>query len=233
MTAHTYGDTLKHRGLQPFLWTQFLGAFNDNLFKIVVSMLAVHAATQAERRARSCRSSARCSSCRSCSSPATPGQLADVYSKRTVLVVTKSLEIVAAALGLFAFVAGHLELTYVVALPDRAAGDVLQPGEIRHPARDAARPRPVARQRRARDEHVRGDRRSARRSAASCSTRCTTGCGSSAWRSSAIAVARHGARASRIPRVAPAAPGTAISLESVARDRARHARGCARTACCG
>src|SRR4029079_3933821 len=47
MTAHTYGDTLTAKGLQPFLWTQFLGAFNDNLFKIVVSMLAVHAATSA------------------------------------------------------------------------------------------------------------------------------------------------------------------------------------------
>jgi hypothetical protein len=34
--------TLKQPGFQPFLLTQFLGAFNDNLFKIVVSMLAVH-----------------------------------------------------------------------------------------------------------------------------------------------------------------------------------------------
>jgi len=47
MTAHSYRDTIGRRGLQPFLWTQFLGAFNDNLFKIVVSMLAVHAATDA------------------------------------------------------------------------------------------------------------------------------------------------------------------------------------------
>ena len=43
MATHSYRDTLKQPGLQPFLWTQFLGAFNDNLFKIVVSMLAVHA----------------------------------------------------------------------------------------------------------------------------------------------------------------------------------------------
>ena len=42
------------------------------------------------------------------------GQLADVYSKRTVLVVSKSLEIGAAALGLAAFYFGHLQLTYVV-----------------------------------------------------------------------------------------------------------------------
>ena len=52
MSAHTYRETLKHRGLQPFLWTQFLGAFNDNLFKIVVSMLAVHAAAGGSGRAR-------------------------------------------------------------------------------------------------------------------------------------------------------------------------------------
>ena len=45
MTAGSYGATLKQPGLRPFLWTQFLGAFNDNLFKIVVSMLAVHMAS--------------------------------------------------------------------------------------------------------------------------------------------------------------------------------------------
>jgi acyl-[acyl-carrier-protein]-phospholipid O-acyltransferase/long-chain-fatty-acid--[acyl-carrier-protein] ligase len=39
------------------------------------------------------------------------GQLADVYSKRTVLVVSKSLEIVAAAIGLIAFLFGHLQFT--------------------------------------------------------------------------------------------------------------------------
>ena len=33
MATHSYRETLTHKGLQPFLWTQFLGAFNDNLFK--------------------------------------------------------------------------------------------------------------------------------------------------------------------------------------------------------
>jgi hypothetical protein len=41
MANHSYRDTLKQPGLRPFLWTQLLGAFNDNLFKIV-SMFAVH-----------------------------------------------------------------------------------------------------------------------------------------------------------------------------------------------
>src|SRR3954470_24113990 len=113
MTAHSYRDTLSRRGLQPFLWTQFLGAFNDNLFKIVVSMLAVHAATPADAgRQLSLVGVVFILPFLLFSGYA--GQLADVYSKRTVLVVTKSLEIVAAGLGLFAFAAGHLTLTYAV-----------------------------------------------------------------------------------------------------------------------
>jgi acyl-[acyl-carrier-protein]-phospholipid O-acyltransferase/long-chain-fatty-acid--[acyl-carrier-protein] ligase len=113
MTAHGYRDTLRHRGLQPFLWTQFLGAFNDNLFKIVVSMLAVHAASEAAAgRQLSLVGVVFILPFLFFSGYA--GELADVYSKRTVLVITKSLEIVAATLGLVAFAMGHLNLTYVV-----------------------------------------------------------------------------------------------------------------------
>ena len=44
MTHGGFKSLLKDRGFHAFLWTQFLGAFNDNLFKIVVSMLAVQMA---------------------------------------------------------------------------------------------------------------------------------------------------------------------------------------------
>ena len=37
MAAGTYRTTLTRPGLWPFLWTQFLGAFNDNVFKIIVT----------------------------------------------------------------------------------------------------------------------------------------------------------------------------------------------------
>src|SRR5882672_9445929 len=113
MAPHTYRETLKQRGLQPFLWTQFLGAFNDNLFKIVVSMLAVHLVAAARAgRELSIVSAVFILPFLLFSGYA--GQLADVYSKRTVLVVSKSLEIVAATLGLVAFLLGHLQLNYVV-----------------------------------------------------------------------------------------------------------------------
>ena len=47
MSEGRYTDLLKSFGFQSFLWTQFLGAFNDNVYKIVVAMLAVHVATSA------------------------------------------------------------------------------------------------------------------------------------------------------------------------------------------
>src|SRR5688572_32114560 len=42
------------------------------------------------------------------------GQLADTHSKRTILVVTKALEIVVMGFGLVALAAGHLDAAYVV-----------------------------------------------------------------------------------------------------------------------
>src|SRR6185295_10564138 len=109
MAPHGYRETLKQRGLQPFLWTQFLGAFNDNLFKIVVSMLAVHAVASA-RAGRELSLVSAIFILPFLLFSGYAGQLADVYSKRTVLVVSKSLEVVAATLGLAGFYFGHLQL---------------------------------------------------------------------------------------------------------------------------
>jgi acyl-[acyl-carrier-protein]-phospholipid O-acyltransferase/long-chain-fatty-acid--[acyl-carrier-protein] ligase len=108
-----YRETLRQPGMVPFLWTQFLGAFNDNLFKMIVSMVAVHAAAGADAgRDLSLVGAVFILPFLLFSGYA--GQLADTYSKRSVLVVTKALEIVAAGLGLVAFIAGRLEITLVV-----------------------------------------------------------------------------------------------------------------------
>src|SRR5262245_65769332 len=110
MTTGTYRATLQRRGLQPFLWTQFLGAFNDNLFKIVVSLLAVRTATSAADAGFPLALVGAIFILPFVLFSGYAGQLADIYSKRSVLVVTKSLEIVATALGLVAFVIGRLGL---------------------------------------------------------------------------------------------------------------------------
>src|SRR5262249_45697716 len=112
MTAHSYRDTLRRPGLQPFLWTQFLGAFNDNLFKMVVSMVAIGAAT-ADTSGGQLAIVGAVFILPFLLFSGYAGQLADIYSKRSVLVVTKSLEIVATLIGLAAFVTGHLYFTYV------------------------------------------------------------------------------------------------------------------------
>src|SRR5262247_1811602 len=113
MATHSYRDTLRRPGLQPFLWTQFLGAFNDNLFKMVVSMVAVHAAT-ADSSGGQLAIVGAVFVLPFLLFSGYAGQVADIYSKRSVLVVTKSLEIVATGLGLVGFATGHLGLTYAV-----------------------------------------------------------------------------------------------------------------------
>src|SRR5262245_50679923 len=113
MSGRGYRQTLTQPGLQPFLWTQFLGAFNDNLFKIVVTLLAVRAAAAGASGGQvSLVGIIFIIPFLLFSGYA--GQVGDIYSKRSVLIITKSREIVAASLALIAFLFGHLQLTYVV-----------------------------------------------------------------------------------------------------------------------
>jgi len=83
---------LRSRRFAGLFWAQFLGAFNDNLFKFVVTLVAAGAAVGADaNRAVSLAGMVFVAPFLLFSGYA--GQLADTYSKRTVLVVTKSLEI--------------------------------------------------------------------------------------------------------------------------------------------
>ncbi len=100
MASVTYGELLRNKGIRAFLWTQFLGAFNDNVFKIIVSMAAWQR-PPARRPPTSCRGRRRVHAPFLLFS-GYAGQLSDRYSKRTVLVATKALEIVVHGSGLVA-----------------------------------------------------------------------------------------------------------------------------------
>ena len=113
MASGSYRQVLGEKGFHPFLWTQFLGAFNDNLFKIVVSLLAVQLASGAEA-ARNLSLVGAIFITPFLLFSGYAGQLADIYSKRTVLIVTKSLEIATALLAFVALVFGRLEITFAV-----------------------------------------------------------------------------------------------------------------------
>jgi len=91
MAGGTYRDTLRRPGLQAFLWTQFLGAFNDNVCKIIVTFLTFE------------HFGAKTGAAVVGAVFILPfllfsgyaGHLADVVSKRTVLIWCKGLEVVA------------------------------------------------------------------------------------------------------------------------------------------
>src|SRR5450432_1571493 len=102
-----YKDILKNGGFHAFLWTQFLGAFNDSLYKMLVLLAAVDAGASAAVVQIVYLLPFLLFSGYS-------GYLADVISKRSVLIGVKAFEIVAMALGAFAIVTGHSQLMLVV-----------------------------------------------------------------------------------------------------------------------
>ncbi len=105
MTGGTYRETLKRPGLQAFLWTQFLGAFNDNVCKIVVTFLTIGHFTAGLTTTLEIGKAATTGAALVGAVFILPfllfsgyaGHLADVVSKRKVLIWTKVLEIVAMA----------------------------------------------------------------------------------------------------------------------------------------
>ena len=109
MTTGKYIDILKDRGFLCFFWTQFLGAFNDNFYKITVSFVAVDRVTAPGSRGLYLSLIAFLFVLPSALFSAYAGQLADRYSKRHVLVAVKSFEIIVMGLGFYAFFIERIE----------------------------------------------------------------------------------------------------------------------------
>src|SRR5204863_2961159 len=106
MPAGGYRDTFKLPGFAPFFWTQFLGAFNDNFYKMVVTLVALNAAGA---RSPYVDLVAFLFILPSALFSGYAGHLADVYSKRAVLVAVKLFEIAVMALAFVAFLTGGVE----------------------------------------------------------------------------------------------------------------------------
>lgn len=118
--AGSYWQLLRNGGFTAFLWTQFLGAFNDNLYKITVSLLTVMLIADQQRTTNYLAAAGFLFVLPFVLFSGYAGQLADRYNKRRVLIVTKLLEIPAMLLGLWAFVVNDplwmLAVVFVLAL---------------------------------------------------------------------------------------------------------------------
>jgi acyl-[acyl-carrier-protein]-phospholipid O-acyltransferase/long-chain-fatty-acid--[acyl-carrier-protein] ligase len=112
MAGGTYSTTLGRRGVWPFLWTQFLGAFNDNVFKIVVILLAATAPGRDATRDVSLAGAMFIAPFLLFSGYA--GDIADRFNKRRVLVAMKIFEVVAMALAIPALASGRFPLHMAV-----------------------------------------------------------------------------------------------------------------------
>ena len=111
MPAGHYIDTLKRPGFSAFFWTQFLGAFNDNFYKMVVSLVALNAIAGGGFYVDLI---AFLFILPSALFSGYAGHLADVCSKRAVLVSVKIFEIAVMALALAAFAAGGVAPMLVI-----------------------------------------------------------------------------------------------------------------------
>jgi acyl-[acyl-carrier-protein]-phospholipid O-acyltransferase/long-chain-fatty-acid--[acyl-carrier-protein] ligase len=113
MHDRSYRQLVLDRGFSWMLLTQFLGAFNDNLYRFIVTFLAI-------AMARSQPDGFDVNTYLSIIAAlfvlpyllfsGYAGQLADRHPKRSVLIATKSLEIFAMALGFVAFLRNDLNL---------------------------------------------------------------------------------------------------------------------------
>lgn len=110
----SYGQVLRNAGLPSFLTMQFLNAFNENMYKLVVSLLAVLFTPRGTSSGTYLALAGFIFVLPYLLFSGYAGQLADRFEKRTVVIGTKALEIVAMLLALFALMYGSLAWMLVV-----------------------------------------------------------------------------------------------------------------------
>src|SRR5262245_50726195 len=94
MREHSgFTQLVNNRGFRAFLWTQFLGAFNDNIYKMIVSLRAVHVAAGTSASSRYLALTGVVFVLPFLLFSGYSGRLADAVSKRTILISVKVFEL--------------------------------------------------------------------------------------------------------------------------------------------
>ena len=109
-----YASLVTDGGFQSFLWTQFLGAFNDNVYKMIVSVGAVELAANQLLGSRYLALAGAVFVIPFLLFAGYAGQLADRYSKTRVLQITKAFEIAIMAVGMVALASHSLPMLLAV-----------------------------------------------------------------------------------------------------------------------
>jgi acyl-[acyl-carrier-protein]-phospholipid O-acyltransferase/long-chain-fatty-acid--[acyl-carrier-protein] ligase len=113
-TTGSYSKLLLDWGFQSFLWTQFLAAFNDNVYKMIVSIMAVKIASDPAVGSRYLSLAGAVFVLPFLLFAGPAGQIADRFSKTRVLQITKAFEILVMTFGIFALLSHRIDLLLVV-----------------------------------------------------------------------------------------------------------------------
>src|SRR5580698_8530818 len=109
-----YAALLGDAGFQSFLWTQFLAAFNDNVYKMIVSVGAVELAANQLLGSRYLAIAGAVFVLPFLMFAGYAGQLADRFSKTRVLQITKAFEIVIMGVGIIALYVRSIDMLLIV-----------------------------------------------------------------------------------------------------------------------
>ncbi|HMD48458.1 MAG TPA: MFS transporter, partial [Bryobacteraceae bacterium] len=109
-----YAALLGDGGFQSFLWTQFLAAFNDNVYKMIVSVGAIELAADRLLGSRYLAIAGFVFVLPFLLLAGYAGQLADRFSKTRVLQITKAFEIAIMGVGMLALYARDIRMLLVV-----------------------------------------------------------------------------------------------------------------------
>jgi acyl-[acyl-carrier-protein]-phospholipid O-acyltransferase/long-chain-fatty-acid--[acyl-carrier-protein] ligase len=109
-----YAALLTDGGFQSFLWTQFLAAFNDNVYKMIVSVGAVELAANQLLGSQYLALAGAVFVLPFLLFAGYAGQLADRFSKTRVLQLTKAFEIVIMGVGMIALYLRSIDMLLVV-----------------------------------------------------------------------------------------------------------------------
>lgn len=96
------------RSFKALMVTQFLGAFNDNVYKIIISLLAIKLLPSAQAQTKFVSLIGALFIIPFILLSPYAGYLADKYRKRSIIVGTKILELIIMILGLFALASGSI-----------------------------------------------------------------------------------------------------------------------------
>jgi acyl-[acyl-carrier-protein]-phospholipid O-acyltransferase/long-chain-fatty-acid--[acyl-carrier-protein] ligase len=129
VTAPGYGALLGNGGFQAFLWTQFLGAFNDNVYKMIVSVGAVELAANQLWGARYLALAGAVFVLPFLLFAGYAGQIADRFSKTRVLQFTKAFEIAIMIAGIAALHARSVNMLLVVLFLLAAQANMFSPAK--------------------------------------------------------------------------------------------------------